>query len=170
MLDNTEDFIFQDQGGANTLVSVKEDGDAYRASLIIGVAASGDKREEGSLMLKIVSGGQTGVDRAALDVAIERGIAYGGWCPKGCWAEDMPNPPGLLSRYPDLRETPEADPSQRTEWNVRDTDRLMVWSTAQAWQCRREQVSPSTRRRDSASPISSSTWTPTAPEFWPWAL
>ena len=44
MLANTEDFIFQDQGGADTLVSVKEEGGAYRASLIIGVAASGDKR------------------------------------------------------------------------------------------------------------------------------
>jgi hypothetical protein len=38
----------------------------------------------------------------------------------------MPDPPGLLSLYPDLRETPEADPNQRTEWNVRDSDRLMV--------------------------------------------
>jgi hypothetical protein len=38
----------------------------------------------------------------------------------------MPNPPGLLSHYLDLRETPEADPSQRTEWNVRDADRLIV--------------------------------------------
>ena len=83
MLANAEDFIFQDQGGADTLVSVKEEGGSYRASLIIGVAAKGDKRAEGTLMLKIVSGGQTGVDRAALDVAIERGIAYGGWCPKG---------------------------------------------------------------------------------------
>ena len=119
-------FIFQDQGGADTLVSVKEEGGSYRAALIIGVAASGEKRAENSLMLKIVSGGQTGVDRAALDTAIERGIAYGGWCPKGGWAKDMPDPPGLLSLYPNLRETPEADPSQRTEWNVRDTGRLMV--------------------------------------------
>ena len=39
-------------------------------------------------MLTIVSGGQTGVDRAALDVAIELGIPYRGWCPKGGWAED----------------------------------------------------------------------------------
>jgi hypothetical protein len=77
-------------------------------------------------MLTIVSGGQTGVDRAALDVAIERGIAYRGWCPRGGWAEDMPNPPGVLTLYPELRETPEADPRQRTEWNVRDSDRLMV--------------------------------------------
>ena len=38
----------------------------------------------------------------------------------------MPNPPGLLSAYPDLRETPESGPSQRTEWNVRDSDKLMV--------------------------------------------
>lgn len=77
-------------------------------------------------MLKIVSGGQTGVDRAALDAAIARGFAYGGWCPKGGWAEDLPKPPGLLATYPYLQETPLADPSQRTEWNVRDSDRLMV--------------------------------------------
>ena len=77
-------------------------------------------------MLTIVSGGQTGVDRAALDVAIEQGIPYRGWCPKGGWAEDRPSPPGVLALYPGLRETPDADPRQRTEWNVRDCDRLMV--------------------------------------------
>jgi hypothetical protein len=77
-------------------------------------------------MLTIVSGGQTGVDRAALDVAIEQGIAYRGWCPKGGWAEDRPNPPGVLTLYPGLRETQDADPRQRTEWNVRDCDSLMV--------------------------------------------
>jgi Circularly permutated YpsA SLOG family len=77
-------------------------------------------------MLTIVSGGQTGVDRAALDVAIELGIPYRGWCPKGGWAEDMLNPPGVLILYPELRETQDADPRQRTEWNVRDSDRLMV--------------------------------------------
>jgi hypothetical protein len=77
-------------------------------------------------MLTIVSGGQTGVDRAALDVAIELGIPYRGWCPKGGWAEDRPRPPGVLALYAGLRETPDADPRQRTEWNVRDCDRLMV--------------------------------------------
>jgi hypothetical protein len=81
-------------------------------------------------MLKIVSGGQTGVDRAALDVAVELGIPYGGWCPRGGWAEDLPDPPGLLALYPALRETPERDPSQRTEWNVRDSDALLVLTDA----------------------------------------
>jgi Circularly permutated YpsA SLOG family len=77
-------------------------------------------------MLKIVSGGQTGVDRAALDVAIEKSIPCGGWCPKGGWAEDLPKAPGLLAVYRELRETPIADPHQRTAWNVRDSDRLLV--------------------------------------------
>ena len=76
--------------------------------------------------MKFISGGQSGVDRAVLDVAVERGIAYGGWCPKGGWAEDFPAPPGLLAVYPMLKETPLADPAQRTEWNVRDADACMI--------------------------------------------
>jgi len=76
--------------------------------------------------MMLISGGQSGVDRAALDVAVQRGIAYGGWCPKGGWAEDFPAPPGLLAKYPHLRETPLADPAQRTEWNVRDADACMI--------------------------------------------
>jgi hypothetical protein len=76
--------------------------------------------------MKIISGGQTGVDRAALDVAIERGIAWGGWCPKGGWAEDFLQPPGLLAKYPHLRETPDPHPLQRTEWNVRDSDAILI--------------------------------------------
>lgn len=76
--------------------------------------------------MKLISGGQTGVDRAVLDIAIERGLAYGGWCPKGGWAEDLPVPPGLLARYPMLKETPLTDPAQRTEWNVRDADACMI--------------------------------------------
>jgi hypothetical protein len=76
--------------------------------------------------MKLIAGGQTGVDRAALDVAIERGIAYGGWCPQGGWAEDFPAPPGLLAKYPSLAATPLADPAQRTEWNVRDADACMI--------------------------------------------
>jgi len=73
------------------------------------------------MTLKIISGGQTGVDRAALDVAMELGIECGGWCPAGRQAEDGP----IAERYP-LRETPSADPAQRTEWNVRDSDATLI--------------------------------------------
>jgi hypothetical protein len=76
--------------------------------------------------LVIISGGQTGVDRAALDTAIALGVPYGGWCPHGGWAEDAPVPPGVLTHYPHLRETPSADPAQRTEWNVRDSDACLI--------------------------------------------
>lgn len=80
--------------------------------------------------MKLISGGQSGVDRAVLDVAVEQGIDYGGWCPKGGWAEDFPAPPGVLARYPKLQQTPLADPAQRTEWNVRDADACMLVADA----------------------------------------
>lgn len=76
--------------------------------------------------MRLLSGGQSGVDRAVLDIAIAHGVAYGGWCPHGGWAEDFSQPPGLLAKYPDLKETPLADPAQRTEWNVRDADACMI--------------------------------------------
>jgi hypothetical protein len=76
--------------------------------------------------LMIISGGQSGVDRAALDAAEALGLPYGGWCPHGGWAEDLPMPPGLLAKYPLLRETPSRDPAQRTEWNVRDSDASLI--------------------------------------------
>src|ERR1700726_1211464 len=69
---------------------------------------------------RIRSGGQTGVDRAALDAAVLTGRPYEGWCPKGGWAEDFLHPPGLLTIYPHLIETPSESPEQRTDWNVRD--------------------------------------------------
>jgi hypothetical protein len=74
----------------------------------------------------ILSGGQTGVDRAALDAALARGLDYGGWCPQGGWAEDFPKPPGVLAKYPQLKATPLSDPAQRTEWNIRDADACLV--------------------------------------------
>ncbi len=70
---------------------------------------------------KIVSGGQSGVDRAALDVAAEISLPRGGWCPKGRYAEDGPIP----DAYP-LKETPSPATAQRTEWNVRDADGTLV--------------------------------------------
>ena len=70
---------------------------------------------------KIVSGGQTGVDRAGLDVALELGYPCGGWCPKGRKAEDG----ALPSRYP-LIETPTDDYAERTTWNVRDSDGTLI--------------------------------------------
>ena len=70
---------------------------------------------------KLVSGGQTGVDRAALDTALALGMPCGGWCPRGRLAEDGPIP----ARYP-LTETPSGDYAQRTEWNVRDSDATLV--------------------------------------------
>jgi hypothetical protein len=74
----------------------------------------------------VVSGGQSGVDRAALDVALALAIPYAGFCPRGGWAEDLPEPPGLLAYYPLLVETPRADPAQRTEWNVRESDAVLI--------------------------------------------
>jgi hypothetical protein len=70
---------------------------------------------------KIISGGQTGVDRAALDAAIANGIACGGWCPSGRHADDGPIP----DRYP-LQETADMDHTVRTEHNVRDSDGTLV--------------------------------------------
>jgi hypothetical protein len=70
---------------------------------------------------RIVSGGQTGVDRAALDFAVAHGIPQGGWCPRGRLAEDGPIGPCY-----ELKETPEAEYAQRTAWNVRDSDGTVI--------------------------------------------
>jgi len=83
-------------------------------------------RGAGRARLTIRSGGQTGVDRAALAVAAMLGLPYRGWCPSGGWAEDLPAPPGIRTRFPALEETPSADPAVRTEWNVRDGDATLI--------------------------------------------
>jgi len=72
-------------------------------------------------LVRIVSGGQTGVDRAALAVALARGLDCGGWCPRGRRAEDG----AIDARFP-LRETPSRDYAERTEWNVRDADATLI--------------------------------------------
>ena len=74
----------------------------------------------------IISGGQTGADRAGLDFAIKHNIPHGGWCPKGRKALDGP----LDEKYK-LKETPSDDYPERTEWNVRDTDATVVFTFAE---------------------------------------
>jgi hypothetical protein len=72
--------------------------------------------------MKIISGGQTGVDRAALDVALKHGIDCGGWCPAGRLAEDGTIP----ARYP-LRELPDGSFTDRTWQNVNDSDATVIF-------------------------------------------
>ena len=79
------------------------------------------------MISKIVSGGQTGADRAALDVALKHGFPHGGWCPKGRKAEDGP-----ISWNYALVETPSGNYLQRTEWNARDTDGTVIFTMAGA--------------------------------------
>lgn len=69
----------------------------------------------------IVSGGQTGVDRGALDAAIDLGLEHGGWCPRGRLAEDGRIP----GRY-QLRQTKSAEYRVRTEQNVIDSDGTLI--------------------------------------------
>ncbi len=72
---------------------------------------------------KIVSGGQTGVDRAALDWAIAHGVRHGGWCPKGRRAED-----GIIPRRYRLKQTRSPAYNVRTRWNVRESDGTLIVS------------------------------------------
>jgi hypothetical protein len=72
----------------------------------------------------IISGGQTGADRAALDFAIRAGLPHEGWCPLGRGAEDGP----LDAKY-ELRETPTTNYAERTVWNVRDSDATALFTT-----------------------------------------
>lgn len=74
------------------------------------------------MIRRIVSGGQTGVDRAALDTALALQIPCGGWVPKGRLAEDGVIP----ATYPGLTQTSSEDPAVRTELNVRDSDATLL--------------------------------------------
>jgi Circularly permutated YpsA SLOG family len=75
------------------------------------------------LVSRIVTGGQTGVDRAALDVALQIGLSCGGWCPKGRLAEDGP-----IDRCYPLNETDSDQYSVRTDLNARDSDGTLILS------------------------------------------
>lgn len=83
------------------------------------------QRETNSALsqVTIISGGQTGVDRAALDFAIEYGLPHAGWCPRGRRAED-----GAIDERYQLRETPSPGYAQRTTWNIRDSDATVIFT------------------------------------------
>lgn len=72
---------------------------------------------------RLVSGAQSGADRAALDWALANHVDHGGWCPKGRRSEDGPIPPQYQ-----LSETPLRGYLQRTEWNVRDSDATVIFT------------------------------------------
>lgn len=80
------------------------------------------------MTLKIISGGQTGVDRAALDIAIKLGIEHGGWCPKGRRCESTIDPiaSDTIPDHYRLKETETADYSERTKLNIRDSDATLI--------------------------------------------
>jgi len=75
------------------------------------------------MVSKIISGGQTGVDRAALDAAIELGISHSGWVPKGRKAED-----GAIPKKYRLDEMPTNGYAERTEQNIADSDGTLIIS------------------------------------------
>ena len=77
------------------------------------------------MLQRIHSGGQTGADIAALEIALEKDFPHGGWCPKGRRSLAGPIPDCF-----ELKETPSDDYLQRTEWNVRDTDGTVVFTLA----------------------------------------
>jgi hypothetical protein len=87
------------------------------------------KRWRPTSLAKVISGGQTGVDRAALRAALVRGLDCGGWCPPGRASESGPIPDDLPLRETPMErslEAPGVPRSLRTEWNVRDSDATLV--------------------------------------------
>ena len=83
--------------------------------------------------MRVVSGGQTGADRAALDIAQELGLPYGGWVPRNGWAEDFTVAPGVLAKYPRMRPVETEDLASslidRTRRNVLDSSATLILIT-----------------------------------------
>ena len=86
-------------------------------------------------MLKVISGGQTGVDRGALDAALDLGVECGGWCPAGRLAED-----GIIpERYPVI-EMEDGGYAERTTQNVVDSDGTLIISNGEPMGGTRETI------------------------------
>lgn len=75
----------------------------------------------GGTLVKVISGGQTGVDQGSLDAAIHLGLEHGGWCPKGRRAEN-----GKIPLKYQLQEADDWRYEQRTGWNIRDSGATVV--------------------------------------------
>lgn len=87
---------------------------------------SSDQKDLLPVFSRIVSGGQTGADRAALDWAIAQGFDHGGWCPKGRLAED-----GVLDARYQLKQTDSENYFERTERNVLDSDGTLIFNSGE---------------------------------------
>jgi Circularly permutated YpsA SLOG family len=85
------------------------------------IKAENSEQSMKKIFSRIISGGQTGVDRAALDVALELGLPAGGWCPRGRRAEDGP----IDLKYP-LQETRSPSYPVRTEKNVLEAEGTLI--------------------------------------------
>ena len=96
-----------------------------RCLLYLAISGGGERGDPcGRLIVaKVISGGQTGADRAALDAAITCGVPHGGWCPKGRRAED-----GVLSVSYNLLEQDTDDYPSRTRANVEAADGTLIFS------------------------------------------
>lgn len=84
-------------------------------------------------LVKVIAGGQTGVDQAALSAALDAGLAVGGWCPPGRACESGTIPAAFpLTETPRERSelAPDVPRSLRTEWNVRDADATLILEPA----------------------------------------
>jgi hypothetical protein len=89
---------------------------------VLGYDVKMTQCKQHAVVQRIVSGGQTGVDRGALDAAIELGIEHGGWCPQGRIAED-----GVISADYRLREAESPEYPVRTERNIVDSDGTLIF-------------------------------------------
>lgn len=106
-------------GGARAAITGKQGYGEAGGEVCPGTSFEGDS----SRLCKIVSGGQTGADRAGLDWAIAAGVPHGGWCPRGRKAED-----GSIDEKYLLKESQSKGYRERTELNARDSDGTAIFT------------------------------------------